>query len=121
MSMPRYTCAESTLTISTGKRSASESASEDFPEQVGPISSTTGIMHLAARVARTRCKSVASGPCRASLLPTAHEDAVEIRESELIPRGPAVIALASALRRFHLAQERVHLRHGQAPIGTHCC
>ena len=38
MSMPRYTWAESTLTISNGKRRASSSASSDLPAPVGPIS-----------------------------------------------------------------------------------
>jgi hypothetical protein len=38
MSMPRYTWAESTLTISNGKRRARSSASSDLPAPVGPIS-----------------------------------------------------------------------------------
>ena len=37
MSMPRYTSAESTLTISTGSDSARRMARSDLPEPVGPI------------------------------------------------------------------------------------
>ena len=39
MSMPRYTCMESTATISTSSRCAAISiASADFPDAVGPSS-----------------------------------------------------------------------------------
>src|SRR5688572_11450942 len=41
MSMPRYTSAESIDTISSGRRSASRSASADLPLAVGPRSATT--------------------------------------------------------------------------------
>jgi hypothetical protein len=41
-SMPRYTCAESTLTISTGNSRASASAMGVFPLAVGPRSKTAG-------------------------------------------------------------------------------
>jgi hypothetical protein len=42
MSMSRNTCAESTLMISTGKRSAISKASAVLPLAVGPISRMAG-------------------------------------------------------------------------------
>src|SRR5450759_4848194 len=42
MSRSRYTCAESTLMISTGKRAASSSATAVLPLAVGPISKIAG-------------------------------------------------------------------------------
>src|SRR6185312_16989377 len=100
MSMPRYTCAESTLTISPPSVPASAIATALLPAAVGPISSTTGV--------------TAAGGSAA-----AHEEAVEIAERQPVPRRPAVVALAGALSRLHLAQQRVHLRQRQRAMRAH--
>src|SRR6266568_3435342 len=99
MSIPRYTCAESTLTISTGMRDASASATALLPDAVGPMSKIVGVM----RADR-------------AMSPPTHEEAVQISKRELIPRRPAVIALARAFGRFHLAQQRIHFANGQAAV-----
>src|SRR5262244_1528502 len=95
MSMPRYTWAESTLTISTGKRAASAAASALLPLAVGPM------RRIAAGSAAT------------------HEELVEVREAHLEPRRPAVIALPRALGLLHLAQQRVHLGDRQRAVRAH--
>src|SRR5215471_2478380 len=93
--MPRYTCAESTLTISTGRVRARASASGVLPLAVGPM------RRIAAGSAAT------------------HEELVEIREAHLEPRRTPVIALAGSLGLFHLPQQGVHLRDGQRPVSAH--
>ncbi len=51
--MPRYTCAESTLTISTGNSPARRSASAVLPVQVGPMSSTaSGVRETGTLIGR---------------------------------------------------------------------
>src|SRR5438309_8112850 len=84
--MSRYTCAESTLTISPPKRDASASATTDLPAAVGPISSTAGITGFADAV-----------------LASAHEQPVEVVQAQLVPRRTSVIALTRALGCFHFA------------------
>src|SRR5215510_9479005 len=91
MSRPRYTCAESTLTISSGNSRASASAKSVLPVPVGPVSTAIGRRTLAA----------------------AQEHAVELLQRHLRPGGPAVIALIGARRALHLPQQRVHLRQRQ--------
>src|SRR3954453_9832751 len=103
MSIPRYTCAESALTISTGKHCASCSASALLPDAVGPMSSTAGSA-FARSITRTCGRERAAHTLAASL-----EQAVEIGERELIPRRSTMIALARALGGFHLAQQGIHL------------
>src|SRR5215467_9750640 len=90
--MPRYTCAESTLTISTGRERATASASGVLPLAVGPMT------RIAAGSAAT------------------HEELVEVRKAHLEPGRAAMVALPRALGFLHLAQERVHLRDGQRPV-----
>src|SRR5262252_8093029 len=109
MSMPRYTCAESTLTISARSLPASASESALLPEAVGPISSTAGVIRCSAG-RRTE---------NATALAPAHEQPVEVRERQLIPRRSSVVAVAGALGHLHLAQKRVHLGNGEAAIGAH--
>ncbi len=44
---------------------------------------------------------------------------VELAKPQLAPGGAAVVALVGALGGLHLAQQGVHLVHGQAPVGAH--
>src|SRR5258705_7557073 len=81
--------------ISTGKSPASVAASALLPLAVGPIS------RIAAGSAAT------------------HEELVEVRQAHLEPRRAAVVALPGALGLLHLAQQRVHLRNRQRPVGAH--
>src|SRR5579862_2285321 len=99
MSIPRYTRAESTLTISTGKVSASCKAHSLFPTAVGPASTTTG-----TAVARRAC----SAPTQKEL--------IELAEREACPGWPAVIALVGALGGLHLPKQGIHLRQRQSPV-----
>src|SRR6266581_5779846 len=98
MSMSRNTCAESTLMMSSGRRSVSSSASAVLPEAVGPMS----------RIAGGRSK----------LAPT-QEQPIEVGERQLGPGRAAVVALVGALGSFHLAQQGVHLRQRQLAVGAH--
>src|SRR5687767_15826350 len=96
MSSPRYTCAESTLTISTGNSRASASAKSVFPVPVGPVSTAIGRAPLT------------SSP--------AQEHAVQLFERHLRPGRAPMIALVGARRGFHLPQQRVHFRKREAPM-----
>src|SRR5215471_14930845 len=93
--MPRYTCAESTLTISTGRVRARASASGVLPLAVGPM------RRIAAGSAAT------------------HEELVEVPEAHLEPGRAAVVALPRPLGLLHLAQQRVHLRDRQSAMRAH--
>src|SRR5262245_57817427 len=88
MSSPRYTCAESTLTISRGNSRASASAMSVLPVPVGPVSTASGFFP--------------------DTLATAQEHAVQFLERHLGPGRPPVIALVGARRHFHLPQQRIH-------------
>src|ERR1700740_1461109 len=93
MSKPRYTSAESTLTISTGALLASRRAQSVLPAPVGPARTNTG-----------------SSLRRAPRHPAApQEQPIELRNGEAHPGGPSVVALAGALGRLHLSQQRIHL------------
>ena len=76
MSMPRYTCAESTLTISTGWRAASC--------ECEPRLAARGRAEQAVRDAR--------------LHRAAQEQLVEIGDRELVPGRPAVVAAGRRVR-----------------------
>src|SRR5262245_51926805 len=78
MSSPRYTCAESTLTISTGAERASASAQSLLPTPVGPASSSTG--------------SGATGETAPATSAAAQEQLIELLQREACPGGAAVIA-----------------------------
>src|SRR5512145_387152 len=45
--------------------------------------------------------------------PTSHEQFVEFCEGDLMPGRPAMVALAGAFGRLHLAQQAVHLGNRQ--------
>src|SRR4249920_276574 len=49
----------------------------------------------------------------------AHEEPVEFAKRDLVPGRPAVVALAGALGRLHLAQQGVHLRDRELAVGAH--
>src|SRR5262245_17760678 len=97
MSSPRYTWAESTLTISSGNLRASASATSVLPVPVGPVSTAMGRV-VPGKESREIFTSTA-----------AQEHAVELRQRHLRPRRSPVVALIGARRLFHLAQQRVHL------------
>src|SRR5437879_3827442 len=80
--------------ISTGKWPARVAASALLPLAVGPMS------RIAAGSAAT------------------HEEFVEIGEAHLKPSRAAVVALAGALGFLHLAQQGIHLRDRQGPMGA---
>src|SRR5688572_29325686 len=88
MSRPRYTCAESTLTISTGNSAARRNASSLLPVPVGPVRTGIGRPGSAAT----------------------QEHSIELVQAHLRPRRASVIALIGARGLLHLAQQRVHLR-----------
>src|SRR5215475_223620 len=102
MSIPRYTCPESTLTISTGSVSPSAIARRDLPLAVGP-----------RRAKAVRVTARAFG--RDALAP-AQEQLVEIGERKLVPGRPPMVALPGTLGLFHLAEQRVHLRYGERTV-----
>src|SRR5215469_15532510 len=102
ISSPRYTSAESALTISTPPSSASFSAHSVLPAPVGPV--------------RTRSDGEALAAGSALTLTAAQEQPVELLQRQARPGRTAVIALVGALGRLHLPQQRVHLRDAQAPI-----
>src|SRR5262245_55122224 len=112
MSRPRYTCAESQVTISTGNSRASASATSLLPVPVGPVSTAIG-----------RCMGGAwsgfsglPGCARATGSAPAQEHPVELAERDLSPGGTPVIALIRARRLLHLPQQRVHLRDREPPV-----
>ena len=105
MSRPRYTCAESTLTISMGNSRASRSAKSLLPVPVGPVSTAIGLAWRRASIAAVRGRSS-----------PAQEHAVELLQADLRPGRPAVIALVGARRLLHLAQQRIHLRQREPPM-----
>src|SRR5688572_5785956 len=108
MSIPRYTMAESTLTIWAGKRSPSSNDSRVLPAPVGPIRSTTG---RTAGLTRSLAGVIASAP--------AQEQPVQLVQGDARPGRAAVVALVGVIGALHLAQERVHLRHRHGAVGTH--
>jgi len=61
----------------------------------------------------------ADGRALGRLSTAAQEQLVQVREAHLVPGRAAVIALAGTLGFFHLAQQRVHLRYRQGPVGAH--
>src|SRR5256885_14570058 len=81
--------------ISTGRRPARVAASALLPLAVGPMS------RIAAGSAAT------------------HEEFVEIGETHLVPGRTAMVALPGALGLLHLAQQGVHFRNRQGPMGAH--
>src|SRR5688572_20554496 len=97
MSSPRYTCAESTLTISSGNSRASASAMSVLPLPVGPVSTAIG---------RRRPAPVVSGRDSGDPLTSsaAQDHGVELGQRHLRPGRPAVIALVGARCLLHLAQ-----------------
>src|SRR5487761_59332 len=86
MSRPRYTSAESTLTISTGAASARWMAQSLLPVPVGPVSRYTGSCDLAFILA------IAS-PRDPHNSPPPQEELVELSEGEARPGRAAVVAL----------------------------
>lgn len=61
-----------------------------------------------------------SGKCRGTgwkSLP-AHEQGIEFGHSQLCPCRAAVVALVGAFGFFHVAQQGVHFRYGQAAVGA---
>src|SRR5512139_951865 len=105
MSMPRYTMAESTLTITNGSRSTSATARSVLPTAVGPMRQTT----------------LAPSPPTASASAPAHEQAVELGKAEPRPGGTAVVALPAALGALDVAQQGIHLVERQAPVRPDRC
>src|SRR5512139_2577922 len=103
MSMPRYTCAESTLMISTGSKAAMRMASSLLPVAVGPA----------------MAMPPGSAAASAMGLPAAQEQMVELGQRHARERGPAMVALAGALGLFHLPQQRVHLGQREAATRMH--
>src|SRR5579871_6030589 len=100
MSSPRYTNAESTLTISrgTGVDSARRTAHSLLPDPVGPVSTSTGGFGLMV--------GTPTGPSAgAEASPAPQEQLVQLREREPRPGGPPVIALVGAIGQLHLAQQ----------------
>jgi hypothetical protein len=100
MSMPRYTSAESTLTISNGSSSPGASQDPTCPPRSGP---STGR-------ATPRLRSLINA--RAG---TADRD----RERQPHPGRAAVIALVGALGTLHFAQQGVHFREAQIALRAH--
>src|SRR6267378_4125076 len=49
-----------------------------------------------------------------------HEHPVQFAYRDLEPGRPPVVALAGALGRFHVAQQCVHLGHGERTVGPDC-
>src|SRR3989442_1131757 len=96
--MSMKTWAESTLMISIGRREASSSASAVLPLAVGPSKRTAG----------------------GNFLSPTQEHLVQIGQRELHPGGAAVVALIGAVGGFHVAQQSVHLGHGERTVGAHC-
>src|SRR6187455_1674991 len=94
MSRPRYTCAESTLTISIGNSRARRSAKPLLPVPVGPVRTAIGLLRSAAT----------------------QKHAIELVQADMRPRRTPVIALIRARRLLHLAKQGVHLRQRQAPM-----
>src|SRR4051812_16079877 len=95
MSSPRYTCAESTLTISRGHSRASRNAMSLLPVPVGPVSTAMLLMRGSS---------------------AAQEHPVQLLQADLSPGRSSVIALIGAGRDFHLPQQRVHLRQCEPPM-----
>src|SRR5450830_935876 len=106
MSISRYTSAESTEMISQGICLAISSAAAVLPEAVGPMMATASDAAVTSDVA--------------AMLLTAREEFVQIGQGQLAPGRAAVVALVCAFGGFHLAQQRVHFRDGEAAIGAHC-
>src|SRR5690242_15814319 len=102
MSSPRYTSAESTLTISTGALSASAIAQSLLPEPVGPVSTNTG--------SRGPAGAISAAP---------QEQLVELLQAEAGPGRTAVVALVGAVGGLHLAQQAVHFRQAEAAVGVY--
>src|SRR5579871_4503343 len=101
MSIPVYTRAESTLTISMGRISASRRAHSLLPTAVGPASTMTGNgLEAAAPSASTQ------------------EELIELAQRQTRPGRTPVIALIGALGGLHLAKERVHLGKREASMGV---
>src|SRR5688572_13424107 len=94
MSSPRYTCAESTLTISKGNSRASRSAMSLLPVPVGPV--------------RTAIGGFASA--------STQEHAIELEQADLRPGRAPVIALVGARGLLHLAQQGIHFRQREAAV-----
>ena len=70
MSMPRYTRAESTLMISTGRRCATASAAAVLPDAVGPARQRgDSFISRPPAPGATRCPSVAPAPRRSARSP----------------------------------------------------
>src|SRR5262249_38269099 len=84
MSRPRYTCAESTLTISMGAVSARRSAQSVLPAPVGPVRTQTG-----------SAPGAAGTSANTSAAP--QEQLVELLQGQARPGRPAVVALVGAL------------------------
>ena len=63
-------------------------------------------------------KDAAFPSCRTSAPLQNAKQSIERGLVRAAPGGSAVIALAAAFGGFHIAQQRIHLRHGQAPIGA---
>src|SRR6187431_3517804 len=98
MSRPRYTCAESTLTISIGNSRARRIAKPLLPVPVGPVRTAIGLLRSAST----------------------QKHAIELLQTDIRPRRAPVIALIRARRLLHLPQQRVHLRQRQATMRVDC-
>src|SRR6185295_2434593 len=70
----------------------------------------SGLPRRPARRPYSRADQIASTP---------PEQPFDIRQFQLDIRRPAVVALAGVRRRFHLAQERVHLFRLEPPPRAH--
>src|SRR5699024_10114479 len=96
ISMPRYTMAESTETISAPRVSTRDTASPVLPDAVGPIRKTTP--------SPVMCTSLSP-----------HEQAIQRRQINLHPARPTMIAVSGARGSFHVTQQGVHFRQAQTP------
>src|SRR5690606_35867737 len=91
--------AESMTMISMGQRAARARLAALFPEAVAPARQRTGYGCM--------------------LLLASQKHAIELGQRPLQPGGPAMIALVGAFGAFHLAQKRVALVEGEAPVGAY--
>ena len=100
ISMPRYTWAESTLTISNGNRSASSRAMSDLPAPVGPISKQRAPAAAAHQRPRMNNRSRSPSDSRTHV-------------------GRPWLHWSARARALHFAQQRVHFRQGEIALGAH--
>src|SRR5262245_25959881 len=100
MSRPRYTIAESTLTISAANRSASSRARSLLPAPVGPINRTTWGWD-------------------STWLSAAQEQPIKIRDAEAEPGWTAVIALIRPFGLLHFTQQGVHFGLCHGAVSAH--